>query len=111
MSEVIRRSTNSSEIILVMIVWCNSATLLGKLEAWNVNYTDVEELRGVIQSCNMELELWEILDSFDREDAMEKIHQNEQGDGSARNGWTGGTVDSMNPIWISNIKVVKKYQF
>jgi len=33
----------------------------------------VEEIRGEIRACNMDLQLWETFDSFDREDAMENF--------------------------------------
>jgi len=46
---------------------------LGKLDTWNVNYAEVEDIREEIKMANMDLELWETFDSFDREDALENF--------------------------------------
>jgi len=59
--------------IWTVMTCCDSVTFLGKLDTWNVNYAEVEEIRSEIRSCNMDLELWETFDSFDREDAMENF--------------------------------------
>ena len=58
---------------VVKLPFSFSVTFLGKLDTWNVNYAEVEEIRSEIRSCNMDLELWETFDSFDREDAMENF--------------------------------------
>ena len=50
-----------------------SVTFLGKLDTWNVNYAEVEDIREEIRMANMDLELWETFDSFDREDALENF--------------------------------------
>ena len=59
--------------MLLNFLFSFSVTFLGKLDTWNVNYAEVEEIRSEIRSCNMDLELWETFDSFDREDAMENF--------------------------------------
>ena len=46
---------------------------MGKLDTWNVNYAEVEDIREEIKMANMDLELWETFDSFDREDALENF--------------------------------------
>ena len=51
----------------------HSVTFLGKLDTWNVNYAEVEDIREEIRMANMDLELWETFDSFDREDALENF--------------------------------------
>ena len=60
-------------VLKLLLSFSFSVTFLGKLDTWNVNYAEVEEIRSEIRSCNMDLELWETFDSFDREDAMENF--------------------------------------
>ena len=57
----------------ILYVISHRLTFLGKLDTWNVNYAEVEDIREEIKMANMDLELWETFDSFDREDALENF--------------------------------------
>jgi len=59
--------------IWTIMTCCENVTFVGKLDTWNVNYAEVEDIREDIKYSNLNLQLWETFDSFDRKEAMENF--------------------------------------
>jgi len=57
--------------IWTIMTCCENVSFIGKLDTWDVNYAEVEEIRSDVKHANLNLELWETFDSFDRAEAIE----------------------------------------
>lgn len=40
---------------------------IGRLDCWNVNWWDVEDIRAELKACNVNVKLWEAFPAVDRQ--------------------------------------------
>ena len=84
---------NSEALSLLLLNYLSNCfvrlTFIGRLDTWNTNWVEVEQLRSQFAQCNLEIRLWELFDSQLRqgvfgleEDAvMQQVNQNHNRNG------------------------------